>query len=1461
MNTKKPNSRNVKLNLIIIICFYVNLMFASVTGVFYSASSSPVGVPTEIYSIHVPWLDSFLSYERPFDNDGANAIIQLGDSNKIIIDFPAAANLIDGNVYNAKLYVYNIGAELIGNSISYTGHLVNSSWDENTVTWNTAPGISVTPEISNTNTCFSESYQSFDITPLIETYAADTLSYYGLMLGAGGDNTLYISKNNGAGQDNSQQPYLYVICDALSDDVSPYIHIQNPINGTTSSVANVTISGVAFDDIALDRVEIDGNVASGLANWQYQLSGLADGVHIVEAVAYDISGNSYTDTVTFVVDASGSINDNTPPTITIQNPANGITSQVANITVSGIANDDVNLSSVTVNGQLVNGLNFWDITFNLNPGPNTIEAIAIDNAGNSATDTIYVVYDAEAEIDNILPTILILNPANGTVSPVDHIMLSGIAWDDVDISNVVVRNDSTASTWVETSGIVNWSAYLHLIKGTNVLTACATDNSGNVAYDSIVVIYDHNSGPDNTPPTIDILNPLDGITSHVANVTISGIAIDDVNLVSVTVNGVPATGLSFWKSQLILNEGANVIAATAIDSSGNTASDTITIYYDSTISPDTVPPVINIKDPLDWSVTAIADIIVSGIAFDDVDLSSVTINGKPTIGLTDWQSGITLNIGTNLITAVATDNSGNTASDTIHVIYNPNSGGNDNNPWIQIQNPANGSTTEVMWVKVSGQATDDVNVASVTVNGISASGLDDWTANIPLSAGDNLITAVVEDNSGNVSSDSLHVYYDTSASPIISITSPVDGTVFPNGSDNILVLGTMNAGKHPITLMTLNGENIDQTDLPNWNHSITLVEGENEIVAYVEDDHGLTSQDTITVVYDPTLPADNQPPTLSITTPADGLVLPVALTGVFDVVGIVSDNVGIKSLKVRVEPNMAAEWNVDLYNQPDWNGGPISLDVGENKIIATATDFSGNVAVAINTVIVTNISATPDMVIDIAPKETWNVGSQQTIITGRNFQADCNFYLIGNGAIIKANPADVVIGGVKAYALFNVDGATPGNRDVMAVNPDGSWGISNNLFMINDINNITNGDKYTPYIEKIIPTVLTNNYNTEIVILGSNFFNVQNIIFSNSAAFWFRGINIDVERSSLTAIYCTAMCGTDLAPQGIPRATGPFGCYVTAINGFTGSKEGAVTLVPAIPPEKVMDVTIELSNDYKHIIVKWNGPNTAMIYTNVSRYYSLFSTTNNEWGVADTEATWPWIIDASSSSSMYIHLCNPIVHSDPLYDSDYDVGKFDVNLVGNAISWVAPPFNLFDRTLKATFKNQLTPEAAPPRRDLVEFQVSFGESLYVASYDANGKFTGNKYFPPDGMGMLVQLKHPDDVKLTFTGWVPTNSFIIGPLPKSDGNANKIIWLNTMYPVPVKLSKSGFDISGVVTPALPPPKRDVVMQKVNNLKAMFANGVWTGIDESKTLWPGGMFMLDIHKEHTGDSTNWFYPKPY
>ncbi len=833
--------------------------------------------------------------------------------------------------------------------------------------------------------------------------------------------------------------------------------------------------------------------------------------------------------------------------------------------------------------------------------------------------------------------------------------------------------------------------------------------------------------------------------------------------------------------------------------------------------------------------------------------------------MTDWQIGFTLEIGTNLITAVATDNSDNTASDSIHVIYDPNGGQDTTDPWIEIQVPADGSTSDLAWVEISGQATDDVNVVSVSVNGIDSSGLENWIANVPLVAGNNLITAVVEDNSGNTSSDSINVFYDINAGPTIDITSPADGSIFPSGSDNILLLGTMIPGDYPVTTFTLNGENIDQADLQNWKHEVTLAEGVNVLVAYVENSIGLSAQDTITVVYNPSLPADDTPPLLNIIEPLDGIIVPVILTNTFTVYGQVFDDTGIASLSVQVIPTMVPGWDVDLYDQPNWDGGAIVLAPGENLIIATATDFGGNISVVTSKVTVTDVPATPDMVVDITPCETWNKGSQQTIITGKNFKADCRFYLRGIGPMIEANPADVIIGGVRAYALFNVDGVTPGARDVLAVNSDGSWGVSNDLFVINDINDITNADIYTPWIDYVDPFTLTNNYNNNIVIYGSNFFNVQDIVFSNNADFWFSGIDIDVELSTLTSIYCTAMCGTDLAPQSMPREDGLFDVYVTAINELTGYKADVVNLVPAIPPEQVMNVTIELSNDYKHIIVKWNGPNNAMIYTNNNRYYSPFSEVDGNWGLAENSAAWPYVFDASGTESLYLHLCHTPTGPNPLYDAPYDVGKFDVNLIGDAVSWVSPPFNLFDNTLKGTFKEQLTPEGPIFKRDQIQFQSSFGGSMIYVSYDINGNFFGGENFPQKGAGLLVVNRHPDDVLLTFSGWVPTNSLVIGPLPKSDGDSDKVIWLNTMYPAPVLLDSSGLGESGIVTPTGPPPLRDRVMQLISgmmNYSTYQGDSTWFGDNtDDKTLWPGGMFMLEINKVHSGNETNWFYPIPY
>ncbi|MCP4706960.1 MAG: hypothetical protein GY865_20360, partial [candidate division Zixibacteria bacterium] len=399
--------------------------------------------------------------------------------------------------------------------------------------------------------------------------------------------------------------------------------------------------------------------------------------------------------------------------------------------------------------------------------------------------------------------------------------------------------------------------------------------------------------------------------------------------------------------------------------------------------------------------------------------------------------------------------------------------------------------------------------------------------------------------------------------------------------------------------------------------------------------------------------------------------------------------------------------------------------------------------------------------------------------------------------------------------------------------------------------------------------------NNDIIIVGSNFFNVQNIVFSNSADFWFRGIDIDIDRSTLTSIYCTAMCGTDLAPQGMPRERGLFDVYVTAVNDLTGYKADVVNLVTAKPPEKVMDVTIELSNDYKHVIVKWNGPNDAMIYTNVNRYYSPFSEVDGNWGLAEDSASWPYVFDASGTESLYLHLCHTPTGPNPLYDAPYDVGKYDVELPGadgtnNIYYWLGCPFNLFDNTFKGIFKDILTPEGLFLNRDAVVQQEIMGSSgISQSQYDGSGNFTGNYTSWEKGKGYLLKRNktHTVDITLTYVGWISTNDTVVSGVQKSNGVDDRFNWLTYPYPVKTILEDTGLD-NGIVTPEGFFLDRDILTQQQSPglsgvLKSQYSSSGWTGIDENATnAHPGVFFNLNIDKTHTTPAvTNWIIPKPY
>jgi hypothetical protein len=193
---------------------------------------------------------------------------------------------------------------------------------------------------------------------------------------------------------------------------------------------------------------------------------------------------------------------------------------------------------------------------------------------------------------------------------------------------------------------------------------------------------------------------------------------------------------------------------------------------------DTTPPTISIANPTGpvFFTNLNPLTILSGTSADDVAVTSVTWandrggSGTAT-GTTAWTvPSITLQTGSNVITATARDAAGNTASASVTVVLDQIA------PLISIDTPTsspNFSTTTTPLPTLSGTSSDANGIAAVSWtndrggSGI-ATGTTSWSAAaIVLQAGPNILTATALDNAGNTASDTLTVTYNP---PVSSVT-------------------------------------------------------------------------------------------------------------------------------------------------------------------------------------------------------------------------------------------------------------------------------------------------------------------------------------------------------------------------------------------------------------------------------------------------------------------------------------------------------------------------------------------------------------------------------------------------------------------------------------------------------------------------------------------------------------------
>ena len=692
-------------------------------------------------------------------------------------------------------------------------------------------------------------------------------AYSGTVTLAEGTNTVTVIATDGFG--NIGQASVTVELDS----VAPTIAITSPPDGTLTTLAMVTANGTVTDASGIASVDVNGIVANLSGSDWDAAAPLSVGANTVLATATDLAGNTAT--------ASILVTRGAAPTVAITSPAPGSIVGTATVTVTGSHTDATSVDVSGVAATITGGT--WAAAVPLTPGSNTLTATAT-NAFGQAQAQVSLTLDADA------PVLQITAPTDDTALTASTVVVSGTVADAT--ATTVTVNGVNATV---TGG--TFSAAVPLTLGSNTLTATATDAAGNVATDAVTVLH-------GIAPTVAITSPAPGSIVGTATVTVTGTHTDAA---SVDVSGVAATITGgTWTATVPLAPGANTLTATATNAFGQAqAQVSLTLDADA--------PVLQITAPADGAVLTATSVVVSGTVAD-ATATTVTVNGvTATVSGGTFSATVLLGLGSNTLTATATDAAGNVATDAVTVLHGIA-------PTIAITAPADGTLTTDATITVDGTHTDagsiDVNGVVATITGAT------WTATVPLTPGVNTLTATATNGFGQ-SQAQINVALDADA-PVVQATAPADGAVVAGGP--ITVTGTVTDAS--TTTVDVNGVTATVSG-GTFTASVPLVEGSNTITVTATDAAGNTGTDTLTVISDTVAPA------IAITSPADGATVPSATT---TVTASVMDAAGISS--VVIGGVVATDQGGGVYT------ADVTLASGVNTVDAVATDLAGNTASA-----------------------------------------------------------------------------------------------------------------------------------------------------------------------------------------------------------------------------------------------------------------------------------------------------------------------------------------------------------------------------------------------------------------------------------------------------------------------------------------------------------------------------------
>jgi hypothetical protein len=486
------------------------------------------------------------------------------------------------------------------------------------------------------------------------------------------------------------------------------------------------------------------------------------------------------------------------PTVSSVTPASlvqGAVNQTVTIAGTNLAGATITFSNagVTHGAATVTATSISmpvSVTAGATTGAGTVTVTTATGSASSAF-TVTAAAIAAPTVSSVTPASLVQGAANQTVT----IAGTNLTGATITFSNAGVTHG--AATVTATSISMPVSVTAGATTGAGTVTVTTATGSASSAFTVTAAAI--------AAPTISSVTPA-SLVQGAANQT-------------VTIAGTNLTGATITFSNAGVTHGAATVTATSISmpvsvtAGAATGAGTVTVTtatgsassafsVTAASGTDTTKPTLTISCLADGSYTNKATLNISGNASDAGGIKSVTINGKAVVvnPAGSFSHALTLAVGANTITVIATDKAGNQQTDIRTITYDRTA------PVLTVSAPADNSTSVQSFITLTGTISENSTVTVTDNNGTpqnaSINGTS-FSATVNLTPEVNTIHIKATDLAGNTTTAKRTVIYDSGAMTL-AVTNPNQDITTSKSS--LVLTGTIADALSRVTVrVTMNG--------------------------------------------------------------------------------------------------------------------------------------------------------------------------------------------------------------------------------------------------------------------------------------------------------------------------------------------------------------------------------------------------------------------------------------------------------------------------------------------------------------------------------------------------------------------------------------------------------------------------------------------------------------------------------